>query len=1446
MTTSEFLSDLRHKGIRLWAEGDKLRFSAPKGALTEEIRAELVERKAELLSFLNQITTASPLNLSSIRAISRDGELPLSFAEEGLWLLDQLSPGMTAWNMQSSVRLRGPLNVSALERSLNTIFQRHDVLRTSFRVVKETPARIVVPTLTVNLPVIDLNQCAELETESGRIASEAAQLPFNLSEGPLLRVSLFKLGETEHIFLLTKHHIITDAWSSRLFLRELFSLYEAYSAGRPSPLSDLPIQYSDFAVWQRQLKQGEMERHLSYWKNRLQQEVTVSELPCDYPRPTVQSFRGARQEIQLSESVSHALRALSKQERTTLFMTLLAAFKILLHRYTGETEIVLGSTIAGRNRPEFEKLIGFFINVLVLRTDLSGQPSFRDLLRRVREVCLEAYEHQDLPFEKLVEVLKPKRDPGRNPFFQVLFNMTNLPPIQREVAGLTIETLSRAEDRARFDLTLYALETNERIKILAAYSTDLFTPVRMAEMLEQYKHLLAQIVENPDEKIDRYSLVTPSARAVLPDPTAHLDDTWHGAVHEFFRRQARKHPDKIAVEDWQEVWSFREMDLRSNQLARYLLASGIGRENIVAIYGHRSAALVWALMGILKAGAAFCILDPAYPAQRLKDYLDLVKPKGWIQIKAAGEPVGEMEEVLGGVSFCCRITLPGLATAKAGGFLSEYSQDDPGVKTSADDLAYVIFTSGSTGKPKGVLGRHGPLTHFLPWLKETFGFSENDRFSLLSGLTTNKLQREVFTALSLGATLCIPDPDEIGSFGRLDQWMREKEISIVHLTPAMGQLLEDTSRQEIPSVRRVVFGGDLLRMSDVDRARRLMPQAEVVNFYNSSETQRGGSYIVFSDQRLDHAKETPPLGRGVKDVQLLVLNRTGYLAGVGEIGEICVRSSHMARGYLGDEELTKERFITNPFTRIEGDRVYRTGEQGRYLPNGDVEFVARAENRVSIRGFRVELGEIEATLLQHRDVREAVVILRADSPRGDELIAYVVLKPDGRATASELRGSLGSRLPRYMLPAAYVFLNALPLTPSGKLDRGALPAPALSDPASQPSFVAARNWTERAVMTIWSDLFGNKQIGIHDNFFDLGGQSLLAVRLLAQINRDLRVDLPLRILFDLPTVAQLASRIETILARSCQESEGLDAYASTIELQRGEGCRRIFCFPSAGGTAAEFFSFSRMARYFGPDCSFYALRVRGLDGVLPPSTHVEGMASDHVREIRKIQPGGPYLLVGECLGGIVAYETARQLVALGEDIDLLGLLDTYAWSNLQYLWRRWRSLVEQRASGLLWLLRYLDLRLRYHLREIHRLRLLEALGYVLSAAFSTAVKIASIFAHRFRDHPPSLPGFEPDNGARPGYGVSGHVERVQNSFKTALQRYRLRPYAGKVSVLVNERSYANNPTLGWCRWAHDGVDAYKLPGNHDTCVPENIPLVAEILQGCIKKAEASRHRAETH
>ncbi|HYV13035.1 MAG TPA: amino acid adenylation domain-containing protein [Pyrinomonadaceae bacterium] len=1053
--------------------------------------------------------------------------IPSSYAQQRLWLLERLEPGTAAFNMSAAVRLTGTLNVPALEQSLNEVVRRHESLRTTFAELDGEPVQTIASNAEVLLPIIELEDGDELE----RHIRQDAQTPFDLSEGPLLRTTLVRMSTNEHVLLLSMHHIVSDGWSIGVLIREVMSLYSAFVGGGHATLAELPIQYADFALWQRERINGEAGRAMiTYWKRQLASPLPVLELPDDHARPAVQTYKGARQSTRLSPELSAALQRLGRAEGATLYMTLLAGFKTLLLRQTRQEDVIVGTPIAGRNQAGLENLIGFFVNTLVLRTDLSGNPTFRELLARVREVTLGAYAHQELPFEKLLEVVQPERSLSHTPLFQVYFNMLNFPATEIELPGLKAALLTPPEVESKFDLTVYVKEAADGIDCELVYNADLFSCERMAETLAQYVHLLEQIVERPDARLDEFSLVTPDATRVLPNPIAALSDKWLGSVPERFSAHARKAPFNLAVMDQHETWNYGDLDARSGQLARHLIAGGVVPGDRVAIYAHRSAPLVLALLGVFKAGAAFVILDPAYPAAHHIACLKVAQPSAWIQLEAAGELSPALAEHLDTAGIRCRVVLPRCALAEAPNLFAEYATEDPNIKLSPNDLAYVAFTSGSTGTPKGVLGRHGSLTHFLPWLQRTFGLDELDRFSLLSGIAHDPLHRDVFTPLQLGASICIPDPDDIPVPGRMAEWMKRENISIAHLTPAMGQLLtEGASADAVTSLRYIFLVGDVLTRRDVARMRSMAPAVTCINYYGSTETQRAVSYHVVSNEAVQ-GKEILPLGHGIEDVQLLVLTPANQLCGIGEPGEIFLRSPHIALGYLGDEALTRERFITNPFTGREGDTLYRTGDVGRYLPDGGVEPLGRRDFQVKIRGFRVELGEIEAVLGLHAGVREAVVITREDAGREKRLVGYVVPQEGDHRLEAELRSYLKERLPDYMVPSAFVILEALPLTPNGKVDRRSLPEPLLGSDADEPA--APRTPVEEVVAGVWSTVLGVERVGLNDNFFELGGHSLLATQVIARVRTAFRVEVPLRRIFETPTVAGMAAWIELALQSS--------------------------------------------------------------------------------------------------------------------------------------------------------------------------------------------------------------------------------------------------------------------------------------------------------------------------
>ena len=1063
---------------------------------------------------------------------------PLSFGQERLWFLDRLEPGNTAFNMGSSLRLRGRLEPRALERAVNEIVRRHEALRVTFGEAAGRPVQRTLPSLWVPLPVVDLSALPEAvrEGEAERMAQTSLGSPFDLEAGPLIRTSLLRLARDLHVFVLDVHHIVSDGWSAGVMNGELIALYEAFTAGRPSPLPPLPIQYGDFARWQREWLRGErLEAQLAYWRGKLGGELAPLDLPTDHPRPAVQTFRGGNLQLTLPAATGRALRQLARQQRASLFMTLLAAFKVLISRLAGQEEVVVGTPVAGRRHPETEALIGFFLNTLALRTDLSGNPTFRELLARVRETTLGAFDHQDLPFEALLAELKVERDLSRTPVFQVFFNLLNLPPERGRVPGLEIEWGPAPAPESKFDLTFYVAEDGEAIRVNLVYNADLFDVPRMEELLRQYRTVLEQAVQDPDGRIQDVSLLTPEAAAALPDPARLLGAGWHGAVHELFFAAARRHPERVAVIDPQGRWTYGELAGAAARLAARLRAAGVEREDRVAVWAHRSAPVAWAVMGALAAGGAFVMLDPAYPAARLVEILRLARPRAWMALADAGAPPPEVEELLAGWEaegrLLSRTLLPGGGPAGARAVLAGLPAAAEPVPAGPDDLAFIAFTSGSTGVPKGILGRHGPLSHFLPWMRERFGLGEADRYTLLSGLAHDPLQRDLFTSLCTGATLCAPDPEEVFIPGRLAAWAARQGITVAHLTPAMGQVLTEppgdgSEPAQIPTLRYVLLVGDVLTRLDADRLRRLAPNVTVVNLYGSTETQRAVGYHVVDPEAGgagQRARQVLPLGRGMEDVQILIVTRAGRLAGIGEVGEIWMRSPHLARGYLGDEALTRERFRSNPFTGGDGDRVYLTGDLGRYLPDGEAVFAGRADQQVKIRGFRIETGEIQAAIGRLEGVRESVVVLREEA--GDRyLAAYVVPEPGAEpGLAGRLRPFLAARLPDYMVPAAFVELPALPLNPNGKIDRRALPAPQRQ--AAGPG-AAPRTPVEERLAGLWAELLRLDRVGVHDNFFELGGHSLLATQLVSRVRGAFQLELPLRVIFEAPTVADLAAWIE--------------------------------------------------------------------------------------------------------------------------------------------------------------------------------------------------------------------------------------------------------------------------------------------------------------------------------
>ncbi|MBA3712218.1 MAG: amino acid adenylation domain-containing protein [Pyrinomonadaceae bacterium] len=1043
---------------------------------------------------------------------------PASFAQQRVWFLDQLAPDISLFNLSLAVRINGALNMEALRQAIDTIVARHESLRTTFANTDGSPIQVITPTLRVSLPVIEICQLpeAEREAEAHRLAIDEAQRPFDLTQGPLVRANLLRLDEREHVLLLTMHHIVSDDWSMGVFFRELATLYDAFSAGRPSPLEELPIQYADYAVWQQEWLRGEvLEQQLSYWKQHLAGAPAVLELPTDHPRPPVQTFRGTWQSAMLSGNLSEAVKRLSQHEGVTLFMTLLAAFQTLLLRYTNQEDIVVGSPIAGRTRAETEELIGFFINTLVLRTDLSGNPTFRELLRRVREVALGSYAHQDVPFDKLVEELQPERSLSHTPLSQVSFALQNAPRQALELAGLTLSRMDIDIGTAKFDLFLSVVEEAEGLRAIVEYNTDLFDASTITRMLEHFGVLLEGIIADPDQRLSELPLLTAAERHQLlfewNDTAAEYPR--EKTLHELFEAQVERIPDAVALVYEDEQLTYRELNRRANQLAHYLQARGVGPEVLVGIMLERSVEMVVGVLGILKAGGAYVPLDAAYPPERLSFMLE----DAAVTVLLTEQRMAESLSTSKTQRVC-------LDTERQQ--VAEQSAENLASGARAENLAYVIYTSGSTGKPKGVMITHRGLVNYLCWCTKEYRVAEGSGTLVHSPLGFDLTVTSLFAPLLVGQRLVLVREDQgIDALGAALR--RAGDFSLIKLTPSHLEVLaEQLSATEVSGrARALIIGGEALVGESISFWQKHAPQTRIINEYGPTETVVGCCvYEAASETNITGAV---PIGRPIANTQLYVLDSHLNPLPVGVSGELYIGGEGVARGYLNRPELTAEHFVKHPFSTEAGARLYKTGDLARYLPDGNLEFLGRIDDQVKMRGFRIELGEIEATLNQSAAVRDAVVIVRGDVPGDKRLVAYVVAaQNEAELTDSELRSFLKEKLPEYMVPSAYVVLDEIPLTPNGKVDRRGLPAPDEARPALEGMYVAPRTAVEAAVTEIWAEVLKVEQVGIHDNFFELGGHSLLATLVISRVRKSLQVELPLRSLFESPTAAALSERIE--------------------------------------------------------------------------------------------------------------------------------------------------------------------------------------------------------------------------------------------------------------------------------------------------------------------------------
>lgn len=1177
---------------------------------------------------------------------------PCSFAQRRLWFLHQLDPSSAAYNITAPLHISGSLNVEILRRSLNEVVQRHESLRTTFRSVHGEPVQVVARSQTVELEIIDLGlrNAAEREKETHSLILREAQRAFDLVQGPLMRAALLRRGEQDHILLLNMHHIISDGWSLSILMREVSIIYDALTAGRPSPLPQLRIQYPDFSEWQRKwLDGGALQKQLDYWKRQLTAVPSSLDLPTDRPRTVDSTSIGAQQPVRIEAALFRPLKRLAQQHGATAYMVLLAAFQILLHRYTGQTDIAVGSPIAGRTRSETEEIIGFFVNTLVMRTDLSGDPNFIELLARVKEVTLGAYANQDVPFEKLIEVLSPVRDLSRTPLFQVMFILQNLPPADMRLGSAELRALDIDGGTSKFEITLALEESGDSIRGSITYKTALFESQTIARMLAHYKELLANIARNQRQPVSLLPMLTEEeSRQLLYD--------WNGepkafsgtkCVHQLFEEYAQAMPDATAVAGEDGSRTYRELNLQANQLARCLQKLGIRSEVPVGIFLEPSIELVLAVLSTLKAGGCYVPIDPVFPRDRISYILEdsrisvlLTRSSMKNRFDASRVHVVCLDAVQDLVGDLDSSNLPNT--------------------TLPENPVYMIYTSGSTGRPKGVVVEQRQVLNYLHGIVERFDLHPGAQYSMLQPLAVDSSNTVFFPAICTGGTLHVMPRDRAADPYAVQEYFRNHRIDVLKIAPShLAALLEACPSPDLLPQHVLALGGEGSPWDWIGNSVQphVPARGKVFIHYGPTETTVGMLTNLVRSGAVQRGALVP-LGRPLPNTTAYALDSAMQLMPVGVPGEIYIGGSGVARGYLNRPELTAERFVPDPFSREPGARLYRTGDLARWLPEGEIEFLGRTDYQVKIRGFRIELGEVESALRQHDEVERAVALARGNGGTEKQLVAYVTLKQSARGNGNNnglrsaehtlplrLRDFLNERLPDYMVPAAIVVIDEMPLGPQGKVDLRALPSVSAVTVQHKGAGIKPRTIAQAKLVEIWEEILHVSPIGITDDFFKLGGHSLLAVRMMTMIRNRFQQTIPLQKLFRNPTIAHLAA----LLASSQEQSSS----SILVPIQPKGSGQPFFCVHPVGGNVL---CYVELARALGQERPFYALQSPSSTAQL---TGIEEMAALYVTEIRRVQSEGPYLLGGWSMGGLVAFEMARQLEAQGENTNLVVLFDTY-------------------------------------------------------------------------------------------------------------------------------------------------------------------------------------------
>jgi amino acid adenylation domain-containing protein len=1168
------------------------------------------------------------------QAQESEGNFPLSSGQQRLWLLEQITPGLSTYNVPVCLNLTGALQVEALNQSLNQVIQRHQILRTTFPLIEGQPVQQIAASLTIPFLVTDLQTEPEAQRESllEQLLQQESREPFDLEQGPLVRAHLFQLAEQAHVLLLTLHHIVFDGWSETLLFQEWSELYRAACENTPTSLAPVLHHYVDYVNWQQEWLKGDSRvPQVNYWKEELAGIPSLLALPTDYARPGLSSFRGAHHAFQCSQEIFANVQKLRKQESATLFMILLASWQTLLYRYTSQEDICIGTPVSGRTEEAFQEMLGFLVNTLVLRGRFSQPLSFRELLRQVRETTLDAYEHQEVPFDQVVEALDIEREPSYNPLFQVFFAVDQaVASIPQTFAGLATTLHPIVSDTAKFDLSIRMWETAEGLSGSINYSTDLFAPSTIERMAGHFQILLANLLSAPDQPLNTQPLLTAAEQhQILVEWNAtgsvYPRDT---CIHQLFEAQASRTPQAIALVCEQQELTYAQLNEQANQLARVLHASGVGPEGYVGLCVERSIAMIVGLLAILKAGGICVPLDPADPQERLaflfaetgitvlltRKLFQTVLPPTKAQLLFLDEELPSIPD----------------------------TDETPMVQPGAESLAYVLFTSGSTGKPKGTSITHRNIVRLVT-SRNVVNIEAHDTVLQFGLMTFDVAAFEIWGTLLKGAKLAIFPPQQ-QAINELGNFIEQQKITTLWLTAGLFHQIIESQIEHLKGVRQLISGGDVLSVTHVRQALQALPDCTIVNGYGPTENSVFTCLAVLTRQ--SDLSRSVPIGRPVAQTQVYILDQMLQPVPIGVVGELYAGGDGVASGYLHLPELTAERFLSNPFNPDPDARLYKTGDLARYKEDGIIEFLGRNDHQVKIRGFRVEPEEIEAVLIRHSAIQQALVLPLSD-PQGDRrLIAYVVPQPEIELSRKVLRQYLETQIPGYLIPAIIMVIEAFPLTAVGKIDRAALPTP---DAESGEGFIAPRSMTEIQIARMFSDLLGVYPISARDNFFELGGHSLSAIRLMGRLKKQFNQDVPPSAFFQEATVEHLAQ----IMYKG---SAYLPPY-SLVGLQtKGSKPPLILVHPASGNVRA----YLRMISFMKEDQPVYAFEESYLSDQWKPCDNVVELAERYLVLLREFQPQGPYYLGGWSFGGVIAFEMARRLERQGQTVALLAMIDSYA------------------------------------------------------------------------------------------------------------------------------------------------------------------------------------------